>query len=92
MSEPYQMSEAELSSAQRELLIEQHQGKWIYGGDPNDKQAEATFNDWVASRVAFGIKLTALLRGYATAGKPKGAKKSVSKESIQAALSEDLLA
>ena len=87
-----EMTEAELSQAQRDLLIEQHQGKWIYQVDPNDKAALSTHDSWVASRVAFGIKLTALLRGYAVAGKPRGKKAGVTKESITAALSEDLLA
>ncbi len=87
-----EMTEAELSQAQRDLLLEQHQGKWIYQGDPNDKAGMAQHDQWVASRVAFGIKLTALLRGYAVAGKPRGKKPGVTKESVTAALSEDLLA
>ena len=81
-----------IRSELRELLIEQHQGKWIYQGNPNDKEALRKHEDWVGSRVARGIELTALDRGFTTSAKPRGKKAGVSKESIQAALSEDLLA
>lgn len=75
----------------RGVIEEQHKGKWIYAGPEGDKTQEEKHNEFVRSRVRWGIALTARERGIQVEGK-KGSKASRSaKESIAAAITEDLL-
>ena len=84
--------EAKAQLELREIIIEQHQGKWIFAGNPADKAMLAIHEDFVRGRVNRGIELTAQLRQVQTLGKkksPKGSTKSNSE--LAAALSLDLL-
>jgi len=80
-----------LKAEQNELIVEQHRGKWIYQGDPNDKAAIQKHEEWVASRIHRGIEITAKLRDYVVAGK-KAKGKASSKSLTIGALTDDLLA
>ena len=83
----------EIRSKLRDLLIEQHQGKWAFGGSEEDKDAMQKHDDFVRDRINLGIALTAIERGITTAAKPRakapGAR--AAKESLAAAITEDLL-
>ena len=92
------MSEAELEhnldlvrSELREILLEQHQGKWIWKGAGDDKEGIRLHDEFVRARVRRGIELTAIDRGITATAKPRGKGKPISKLSVEAALSEDLL-
>ncbi len=91
MSEVLEYNLDAVRSELREIQLEQHAGKWIWKGDPNDKAGLASHDEYVRARVNRGIELTAIDRGISAAPKPRGKPKPVSKESVQAALSEDLL-
>ncbi len=85
----------------RDIIIEQHDGKWVYpgptkdnipiqkGGIPLDHDAFKKHEDFVLLRVNWGIALTARERGITVEPKTKGKKSSA--PSITAASLEDLL-
>lgn len=81
----------EVRMEMRGIIVEQHQGKWIFGGDPKDLQAEEKHNEWVRSRINWGIALTARERGIQVEGKKASKGSRAAKESIAAAITEDLL-
>lgn len=83
----------EVRQQMRDVIIEQHQGKWIYGGPDGDKEAEEKHNDFVRSRINWGIALTARERRIQVEGKkPKGGGKGSKSSPIAAAFTDDLLA
>jgi hypothetical protein len=85
----------------RDIIIEQHEGKWVFkgptkdniplakGGIPLDSAAYEAHEDFVRSRVNWGIALTARERGITVEPKARG--KKTSTPSITAASLEDLL-
>ena len=68
-AEPFDDAKAQMEL--REIIIEQHQGKWIFAGNPADKAMLAIHEDFVRGRVNRGIELTAQLRQVQTLGKKK---------------------
>lgn len=75
----------------RNVIIEQHQGKWIFGGAQDDKAGIEKHDLYVQSRVCWGIALTARERAIQVEPKAKGKGSRAAKESIAAAITEDLL-
>ncbi len=85
----------------RDIIIEQHEGKWVFkgptkdniplakGGIPLDQDAYTIHEEFVRTRVNWGIALTARERGITVEPKTKG--RGAKGSSITAASLEDLL-
>lgn len=88
-----ELNESQAQAEMREIIIEQHKGRWVYSGNEDDKNAIEKHDEFVSQRVRRGIQLTAFLRGIQA--QPKAAKgvrsAGKSKSSIVAAIDEDLL-
>lgn len=87
-----ELNESQAQAEMREIIIEQHKGRWIYSGNEDDKNAIEKHDEFVSQRVRRGIQLTAFLRGIQAQPKAaKGKSNGKSKSSIIAAIDEDLL-